>query len=139
MVDNIRLPSPFTAGNNGQMKTTDVGDNTHVLHVSPVASDGEAIGPARLITLLTDASATGSWVDVPSSGHYNWTAEGTWGGTVAQLEWRFSSTSSGSAVTGASLSEDGGWSDIPLGAGQVRVVLTGGTPSAMNSRLQGVT
>lgn len=87
--------------------------------------------------LLTAGAATGEWVGV-SSGYYNWTVEGTFGSTSAQLQWRHNSSGEAIDVTSAVVTAAGGFSGIPLGDGQCRVKLTGGSAIVLNSRLQKV-
>jgi hypothetical protein len=93
-------------------------------------------------TLLSNGSATGSAVQIPG-GEYHFMAEGTISGATATLQmqspngtWSTVSIFAGSAVSATVLpfSQAG----ISLPAGNVRIALTGGTPSAIYAYLVGV-
>jgi hypothetical protein len=72
-------------------------------------------------------------------GRYNWTVWGTWDGASAQLQWSPNVGTTWIDVDGAALTANGGWSDIPIAEGSVRVTISsaGGTTS-LTSKLGGV-
>lgn len=85
--------------------------------------------------LLTNASATGSYVDVVG-GQYIWAAEGTFSSATLQLQ---SKGPNGTAIdiAGATLTANGFVSVLIADGSQVRVLVTG-SPSAMYSSLTSV-
>lgn len=85
--------------------------------------------------LLTNASATGSYVDVVG-GRYIWAAEGTFSSATLQLQ---SKGPNGTAIdiAGASLTANGFIEVMIADGSQVRVSVTG-SPSAMYSSLTSV-
>ena len=86
-------------------------------------------------TLLSNASATGSYVDVVG-GRYIWAAEGTFSSATLQLQ---SKGPNGTAIdiAGASLTANGFIEVMIADGSQVRVSVTG-SPSAMYSSLTSV-
>lgn len=93
-------------------------------------------------TLLSNAGATGSGVAI-KGGEYIITIEGTAGGTTSSLQiqtpngaWSDISVYSGSKVSSTTLPYSQTGIDLP--AGNVRVALTGGTPSAVYAYLIGL-
>lgn len=88
------------------------------------------------LTLLSAASATGSAVAV-TAGAYNWYAYGTWNGATAQLQWSPDAGTTWINVDGATLTANGGWSNVSLAAGHARVSFTG-SPTSISSKLGGV-
>jgi len=86
-------------------------------------------------TLLSNASATGSYVDVVG-GRYIWAAEGTFSSATLQLQ---SKGPNGTAIdiAGASLTANGFIEVMIADGSQVRVLVTG-SPSAMYSSLTSV-
>lgn len=74
--------------------------------------------------LLSAASTTGSAVRV-NNGHYNFIAWGTWDGASAQLQFSPNDGTTWIDIDGAVLTANGGWSDIPMGKGHVRVAISG--------------
>lgn len=98
--------------------------------------NGSAIIPKTDVALLSNASATGSAVAV-SAGRYNWYAYGTWNGATAQLQWSPDAGTTWINVDGATLTANGGWSNITIAAGQARVSFTG-SPTSITSKLGGV-
>lgn len=85
--------------------------------------------------LLSNASATGSYVDVVG-GQYIWAAEGTFSSATLQLQ---SKGPNGTAINidGASLTANGFVGVFIADGSQVRVLVTG-SPSAMYSSLTSV-
>lgn len=92
-------------------------------------------------TLASNASATGSAVAI-KGGQYMFMAEGTVGGATVTLQVRAPSgtwsnvTSYDTAVSATALPYADSPIDLP--AGDVRVALTGGTPSAIFAYLVGL-
>lgn len=92
--------------------------------------------------LGSNISATGSAVQI-KGGEYHFMVEGTAGGTTASLQvkspngtWADVSIYSGSVVKSTTLPYSQAGVDLP--AGDVRVALTGGTPSAVYAYLIGL-
>jgi len=92
-------------------------------------------------TLGSNISATGASTAI-KGGEYMFTAEGTAGGTTTSLQvqslngvWSDISVYSGSVVKSTTLPYV--QTGISLPAGNVRVALTGGTPSAIYAYLVG--
>ena len=87
------------------------------------------------LDLLTNASATGSYVEVVG-GRYIWACEGTWSSATLQLQ---AKGPNGTAVSiaGASMTADGFIEVMIADGSQVRVLVTG-SPSAMYSTLVSV-
>ena len=95
--------------------------------------------------LLTNASATGSWVAWPG-GRGVFSVDGTFGGASVYLNYRSPDGTSGLRVqvlaqdgklTAVALTAEGGYlADLP--PGQVRAEVSGGTPSALYARLDRV-
>lgn len=93
-------------------------------------------------TLGSNISATGSAVAI-KGGEYHWYVDGTAGGTTASLQvqspsgaWSDVVIFAGSAVKTTNLPYNQSQIDLP--ACNVRVALTGGTPSAIYSSLVGL-
>ena len=86
--------------------------------------------------LLSNTAATGNYVDVVG-GRYIWAAEGTFGGGTLQLQ---SKGPNGTAIdiTGASLTANGFIEVMMADGSQVRVSVSGGSPSALYSSLTSV-
>jgi hypothetical protein len=112
-------------------------DSQGVTIVNPDGTLAPLSGGAQpSVTLLAAASsATGSAQDV-TAGTWFWSAEGTWGGTTAALQWRRLSTTAWIAIDSASLTADGAYSSVELAAGQVRVTITGGSGVSLASTIQ---
>lgn len=105
--------------------------------LATIANELGGEGEGDNVTLLTAAAATGSTTAV-SSGRYNWYAYGTWNGATAQLQWSPDSGVTWINIDGASLTADGGYSDIPISSGSARVSLSGvGSPAPSLSSLLG--
>lgn len=92
-------------------------------------------------TLLNNASATGNGVNI-LGGEYMFYANGTVGGATVRLEtlspngvWTTVQVFTGSVVQFTALPAN--QSGISLPAGQARVSVTGGTPSALFAYLVG--
>lgn len=92
-------------------------------------------------TLLNNAAATGSGVNIPG-GEYMFMASGTLTGATLALEvlspsgtWAVVQVFTGSLVRFTTL--PGNQSGISLPAGQVRASLTGGSPTACFAHLVG--
>lgn len=103
--------------------------------LATIANELGGEGEGDSVTLLTAAAATGSTTAV-SSGRYNWYVYGTWNGATAQLQWSPNSGSTWINVDGAALTADGGWTDIPVSAGSMRVLITGaGGSTSLSSTL----
>lgn len=92
----------------------------------------------NMVTLCSAASATGATtaVELNKGGRYNWEAYGTWNSAVATLQRSPDNGTTWYAVDGATLSADGGYSGIDLGAGKYRVSFSG-TPTSVTSILSG--
>ena len=88
------------------------------------------------LTLLSGATTTGSAVRLDSYGYWNWVTYGTFNSSSAQLQWSPDNTTFIS-VDGAAVTADGGFSEVPIGAGYVRVAITG-TATSVNSQLDRV-
>lgn len=86
------------------------------------------------IILLSGATATGTGNRLDGYGHWNWSVYGTFGTASAQLQWSPDDGTTFINVDGAAASANGGFSDIPLDAGVVRVSVTG-TATSISSRL----
>lgn len=96
----------------------------------------------KTYTLGTALSATGASVQIPG-GEYLFVVDGTVGGATVSLQvqmfngtWTDISIYSGSKVSTTTLPY--GQTGIDLPACNVRVALTGGTPSGVNSYLSGL-
>ena len=88
------------------------------------------------LSLLTNASATGSAVTA-KGGNYIWGAEGTFGGATLQLQ-AAAPNGTFTNITGAALTA-AGFISVMIGANvQVKVTVTGGSPSALYSTLVAV-
>ena len=88
------------------------------------------------LSLLTNASATGSAVTA-KGGNYIWGAEGTFGGATLQLQ-ATNANGTFTNITGAALTA-AGFISVMIGANvQVKVTVTGGSPSALYSTLVAV-
>jgi hypothetical protein len=92
--------------------------------------------------LASNVSASGSAVQI-KGGEYIFTVEGTASGTTASLQvksvngtWMDVTVFSGSAVKSTTLPYSQTGIDLP--AGDVRVALTGGSPSAVYAYLVGL-
>lgn len=95
-----------------------------------------------LYTLASNASATGAAVAI-KGGEYIFTVEGTAGGATSSLQiqtpngtWSDIWVYSGSPVRATALPYVQTGIDLP--PGNVRLALTGGTPSAINAYLVGM-
>ena len=93
-------------------------------------------------TLLTNGSASGSAVAI-KGGEYMFFAEGTAGGSTTSLQmqnpngtWANIAIFAGSIVSSSSLPFS--QAQIALPAGNVRVALSGGSPSGVSAWLVGV-
>lgn len=93
----------------------------------------------NMVTLCSAASATGATtaVELREGGVYNWEAYGTWNSATATLQRSPDGGTTWYDVSGASLSADGGYQDIPLGSGYYRVNFSG-TPTSITSFLSGI-
>jgi hypothetical protein len=96
----------------------------------------------NVYTLLSNGSATGAAVNI-RGGEYLFTAEGTISGATVALQvqtvngtWATVSVFSNSAVSTTALPYAQTAIDLP--AGTARVVVTGGTPSALFAYLVGL-
>lgn len=89
------------------------------------------------VVLLTAASATGAGVSV-MNGRYSWFVWGTWGGATAQLQWSPDGGTTWIDIDGASLTANGGFLNIPISSGKVRVTITGGTSPSLSSKFGGI-
>ena len=87
------------------------------------------------LDLLTNASATGSYVEVVG-GRYIWAAEGTFSSATLQLQF---AGPNGTAIdiAGASLTANGAVEVVIADGSRIRVLVTG-SPSAMYSTLVSV-
>jgi hypothetical protein len=87
------------------------------------------------LDLLTNASATGSYVEVVG-GRYIWAAEGTFSSATLQLQF---AGPNGTAIdiAGASLTANGAVEVMIADGSRIRVLVTG-SPSAMYSTLVSV-
>lgn len=89
-----------------------------------------------MANLLSNASATGAALPV-EGGTYVVTADGTFGGATLQLQLRSPDGSSWIDITDASLTAEGAFT-VDLPRGEVRMTVTGGTPSALYANLSGI-
>jgi transcriptional regulator GlxA family with amidase domain len=90
------------------------------------------------VQLLSAASATGSWVEVTKGGRYNFEATATnWNSASAVLERSPDAGTTSYSVDGTTLTANGGYGGIDLGAGHYRVAITG-SPTAVTAALYGV-
>ena len=95
-----------------------------------------ALTPVNYV-LLTASLVTGAAV-VIVAGNYTWSAWGTWDGATAQLQFSPDAGTTWIDITDVDLTANGGVFNIPLPAGQVRVVITGaGGSTSLSSVLQG--
>jgi hypothetical protein len=100
--------------------------------VVELASKGE-------ITLLSASSVSGGAAAI-AGGRYFWAVYGTWDGATAQLQWSPNSGTTWVDLDGASVTANGGFTDIALAAGHVRVSISGaGGSTSLSSKLSGVT
>lgn len=84
--------------------------------------------------LLSNASVTGGGVTV-GGGSYVFTVDGTFGGATVALQIRSPDGSSWLAITDASFTAEGNCV-VELGDGsEVRVTVTGGSPSALYANI----
>lgn len=106
--------------------------------------DGTPSGSKGQYTLLSGATATGQQVGPISGGDYIWRVEGTFGGATATLQFLGLDGTTWNPVRNAantadvSLTANG---SVAVGIAQgsfVRVALTGGTPTGMNSAIGGI-
>jgi hypothetical protein len=79
--------------------------------------------------LLDNASATGDAMQV-AGGTYVVSADGTFGGATLQLQLRSPDGTSWLTIADAVLTAEGSYV-IDLGDGEIRMAVTGGTPSAL--------
>lgn len=87
------------------------------------------------LQLLSNASASGAALPVPTGGRYVYMIAGTFGGTSSKLQVLGPDGTTFLDVPGSTLAVAGYVSvDIPAGS-SVKAVLTGGTPSAMFATL----
>lgn len=86
------------------------------------------------LILLSGATSSGTGVRLDGFGYWNFTTYGTWNGASAQLQWSPNDGTTFVNVDGAVLSADGIWSDVPIDAGVVKVVVTG-TATSISSKL----
>lgn len=87
--------------------------------------------------LLTAAGVTGASVAVVSS-LYNWFVWGTFGGATAQLQWSPDGGATWISIDTVVLTGNGGFNNVPILSGYVRVLITGGSSISLSSRLGGV-
>jgi hypothetical protein len=107
----------------GGAKTDPVADG--LLLLDPVTGDPLPTPSSSPTVLLTSASATGAaatW----AGGLATWEVWGTWSGTTAQLQRSPDGGTTWINIDGASLTANGGWSNLSLPAGSYRVTITGG-------------
>ena len=94
---------------------------------------------SRKLTLLSAAAATGSSTPIIAPGKHNWSVYGTWDSASAQLQWSPNGGTTWIDIDGAVLTANGGWSDIPIAGGHVRVSISGaGGSTSLTSDLRGV-
>ena len=90
--------------------------------------------PANTIPLLVNANATGSAQDW-DGGRAVFMVEGTISGATLQLQYQ-SPQGTWLAVSGASATAAGASAAVEVPPGQVRCLVTGGTPSALYAWLK---
>jgi hypothetical protein len=92
---------------------------------------------SQRLDLLSNASATPSVYTQAVGGRYIWTCEGTFGGATLQLQGK---TANGTAidVLGASMTANGALEVMIADGSELRVTVTGGSPSALYSYLVSV-
>lgn len=90
------------------------------------------------VELMEADDATSAWVKVQGAGYYNWMMWGTWDGAAAQLQWSPDGGTTGINLDGVTLTADGGWTDIPLAQGHVRIVITGAGTTSLSSSIYGI-
>lgn len=94
----------------------------------------QTVPPTDATTLLSAASATGSYVNW-MGGATSWACWATaWNGAAAQLQYTPDSATNIN-IDGALLSANGGFSGIPLNQGSYRVLITG-APTSISCSLK---
>lgn len=89
----------------------------------------------QTINLLSNVAATGDYVRVPG-GQYIWACQGTFGGATLTLQ---AKGPDGSTAMSVGTMTAAGAVSVDVGEGtEIRVAVTGGTPSALYSSLRGV-
>lgn len=83
--------------------------------------------------LLNNVSATGEAITI-QGGTYVVSADGTFGGTTLQLQLQSPDGSSWLTVTDGSFTAEGSFL-VDLPAGSVRMLVTGGSPSALYANI----
>jgi phage baseplate assembly protein gpV len=90
------------------------------------------------VSLLDAGSATGSWVELKQGGVYNFEATATnWNSATAVLTRSPDGGTTYYDVADTTLSANGGYGGIDLGAGYYRVTVSG-SPTALTANLFGV-
>ena len=87
------------------------------------------------ITLLSNASATGSAVNIPVCGYYQFMLSGTIGGATVKLQILGPDASTYIDLASASLTAAGTVLVALPASSLVKAVVTGGTPSALYAAL----
>ena len=90
---------------------------------------------SQRLDLLTNATATGSYVEVVG-GRYIWAAEGTFSSATLQLQF-VGPNGTAINITGATLTANGAVEVLIADGSRVRVLVTG-SPTAMFSSLTSV-
>jgi hypothetical protein len=86
------------------------------------------------LTLLSGATSTGSGSRLNGFGYWNWVVYGTFNSSTAQLQWSPDNGTTWIDIDGADATVNGGFSDIPIDSGMVRVSITG-TATSVSSTL----
>lgn len=86
------------------------------------------------IPLLENGNATGDWVKVPT-GAYTWSVQGTFGGTTVKLQVKDPAGVAVDMPSDLSATAAKTWGAY-LPECEVRLVVTGGTPSGLYSYLR---
>lgn len=134
----------FEKKNDGGTYTDEAGTRRGAQVVIAVGADGGSVSDKKQYTLLAGATATGSQVGPISGGDYIWRTESaSWNGATATLQylgldgatWNNVKDSANADVT---LTVNG---SKPIGVAQgsvLRLSISGGTPSPMNSVIGGL-
>ena len=92
-------------------------------------------GTDPYITLLSATDTTGDSKHWPG-GSATWQVWGTWDGATAQLQISPDEGTTWLDVTGASVTENGGWLSIPVPQGLVRVSIADAGTTSLSSNIR---
>lgn len=116
-----------------------------IVNVDPATGQAMNLTDKKQYTLLSGATATGQSVGPVSGGDYVWRAESSnFNGATATLQFLGLDGTTWYPVRNAANSADVSLTatgSVPVGVSQgsfLRVAITGGTPTAMNSALGGL-